>query len=138
MRIHKIKPQAGQESVWDYPRPPALEPFKGQVVIIYNGQTIIDTRAAYRLLETSHPPTYYLPINEFRPGVLKGATRNSFCEYKGRASYYHIEVQGKIALDAAWQYPQAASKYSMIKDHVAVYAHMMDACFVNQVKVQAH
>jgi len=65
MNIKKIKPLPGQESVWDYPRPPAIEPFKGHLRIVFQGEIIVDTNKAYRILETSHPPSYYLPLADF-------------------------------------------------------------------------
>jgi uncharacterized protein (DUF427 family) len=137
MHIKKIKPKAGQESVWDYPRPPKLEPFQGNIRIIFNNVTILQTTSAYRVLETSHPPSYYLPTGHFAPGVLRPSLGHSMCEYKGRASYLGISVNGKIAKKAAWTYPEPRPSFSPIKDHVAVYAHMMDACYVNGEKVQA-
>lgn len=137
MAIKKIKPKRGQESVWDYPRPPRLERFNGEIRIVFNKVTILEATAGYRVLETSHPPTYYLPVSSFKPGILRPADGSSMCEYKGRAQYYDIMVDGKKAIKAAWQYPDAKGQFEPIRGCVAVYAHMMDACFVNGEKVNA-
>lgn len=125
------------ESVWDYPRPPAIEEFKGSIEIIFNGEPIVRTDRAFRILETSHPPTYYILISSFKQGVLQSTEKSSFCEFKGRASYFDVVVGDKLARNAAWYYPEPQRRYSSIKNCVAVYAHAMDACFVNDEKVQS-
>ncbi|MEQ8238361.1 MAG: DUF427 domain-containing protein [Cyclobacteriaceae bacterium] len=137
MNIKKIKPLPGQESVWDYPRPPAIEPFSGHLRIIFQGEIIVDTNKAFRVLETSHPPSYYLPIADFKSGTLRKIAGSSYCEWKGMAEYYEIEVNGMKAKKCAWGYPNPNIKFAAIKDHVSVYAHMMEACYVNDEKVQA-
>jgi uncharacterized protein (DUF427 family) len=137
MRIKKIKPRPGQESVWDYPRPPRLERFNGDIHIVYKQQTIVETSEAYRIIETSHPPTYYLPISHFVQNVLEPTSGSSMCEYKGRAQYYDVVVGDKTAVKSAWQYPEAKGQFAPIRDCVAVYAHLMDACYVNKEKVSA-
>lgn len=137
MKIKRIKPGPGQESVWDYPRPPAIEPFKGHLRIVFAGEVIVDTNRAFRVLETSHPPTYYLPIEDFKEGVLFPAQRTSFCEFKGMARYYDIKSDLQGVPQAAWGYPKAKDRFEPIRNCVSVYAHLMDACFVNGEKVQA-
>lgn len=137
MKIKKIKPGLGQESVWDYPRPPAIEPFKGHLRIIFAGEVIVDTNRAFRVLETSHPPTYYLPIDDFKEGVLFPAQKTSFCEFKGMASYYDIKSDLQGVPQAAWGYPKADGRFEPIKGCVSVYAHVMEACYVNDEKVKA-
>ncbi len=137
LKIKKEKPRAGQESVWDYPRPPALQAFKGHLRIVFGGEVIADTRNAYRVLETSHPPTYYLPIEDFKPGVLFPSQRTSFCEFKGKATYYNIKSKRSGVPQAAWGYPQPAGGFEPIRNCVSVYAHLMDACYVNDELVQA-
>jgi len=133
----RVKPKPGQESVWDYPRPPRLEKFNGHISILFNDQTILDTNRAFRVLETSHPPTYYLPIADFKQGVLQPVAKKSFCEFKGMASYWDLVCQGRTAKQAAWGYANPNHRYKALIDTVSVYAHMMDACFVNDEKVQA-
>ena len=123
--------------MWDYPRPPKLESFNGHIRIIFNQQIILDTNKAFRVLETSHPPTYYLPVSDFRAGVLQPAAKTSFCEFKGLATYWDIAVNGRVSLQAAWGYSNPTKDYSKLKDTVSVYAHLVDECFVNDEKVQA-
>lgn len=137
MSIKRIKPKAGQESVWDYPRPPRLESFNGHIRIVFNSEIILDTHDAYRILETSHPPTYYVPVAQFREGVLSINQSTSFCEFKGMATYYDIVVNRKTAEKAAWHYPNPNKAYLALKDHVSVYAHLMDTCLVNDEVVDA-
>ncbi len=136
MRAKRIKPGPGQESVWDYPRPPRLEPFSGHIRIVFNGRVICDTHQSYRILETSHPPTYYLPLSSFESGVLVETDGQSFCEFKGMAHYYNIAVGGAVTNRCAWGYASPNLPYSDLKDTVAVYAHLMEACFVNDEQVQ--
>lgn len=134
--MKRIKPKEGQESVWDYPRPPILESFSGHIRISFGGSTILDTNSAFRVLETSHPPTYYLPIIDFKADVLVPNSRTSFCEFKGAASYFDIQLDDVLAAEAAWYYPNAAGVFAPVKACVSVYAHLMEACFVNDERVQ--
>jgi uncharacterized protein (DUF427 family) len=120
----------GQESVWDYPRPPRLERVPERLRIVLDGETIADTTEGWRVLETSHPPTYYLPPEAFRPGSLAPAVGGSLCEWKGRAVYYDVVGPRRRAARAAWAYPDPTPPFAAIAGHVAVYAGPMDACFV--------
>jgi len=86
IRPKPVKPGPGQESAWDYPRPPRLEPFAGAITVELGGQTIASTNHAWRALETSHPPTYYLPREAFAEGVLRETSGSSWCEWKGKAT----------------------------------------------------
>ena len=131
-----IKPVQGQESVWDYPRPPRLEQINKHIQIIFNGQLLADTRHVYRVLETSHPPVYYLPLDGIRTEFLKPATGGSCCEWKGQATYYDVVVGGKAANLAGWTYPQPTPAFAPIKEHVAFYAWAMDKCLVDGETVQ--
>jgi uncharacterized protein (DUF427 family) len=118
------------ENVWDYPRPPALEPVTKPVRIIFAGITIAETSAAYRVLETSHPPVYYLPPAAFLANTLVPAPGGSFCEWKGRAVYWTIQAGGQSAEAAGWSYPDPTTRFLPIRDHIAVYAGKMDSCAV--------
>jgi uncharacterized protein (DUF427 family) len=124
------------ERVCDYPRPPRIETVSRQVRILFAGETIADTRAALRVLETFHPPTYYLPPSAFRPGVLVPASGSSFCEWKGHARYWSAAAAGRIAERAGWSYPNPTSGFAALRDHVAVYAAAMEACFVGAQRVR--
>lgn len=131
-----IKLKHGQESVWDYPRPPRLEKTDKQIQIFFNGQLLADTRRAYRVLETSHPPVYYLPLDDIHTDYLAVAEGVSWCEWKGQAVYYDVVVGAKIAANTAWSYPRPTPAFAPIKDHVAFYARAMDACLVDGEKVR--
>ncbi len=133
----RIAPGPGQESVWDYPRPPRLEDSPKRIQIVFGGVTVADTRAAKRVLETSHPPVYYIPLGDIRQEHLSRTARSSYCEWKGEAAYYTVSVGDKEAPDAAWYYPSPTPGFAAIKDHVAFYPSRMDACFVDGERVRA-
>ncbi len=131
IRPQRIPPGPGQESVWDYPRPPRLEDTPRHIQIVFNGVTIADTRRAKRILETSHPPTYYLPPEDVRTEYLKPAPGRSFCEWKGTAGYYTVAVGDRQAVRAAWYYAEPSARYPGLKGYIAFYVAPMDACFVD-------
>jgi uncharacterized protein (DUF427 family) len=118
------------ENVWDYPRPPRIEAVRERVRIVLGGEVVADTAAAWRVLETSHPPTYYLPPDAFAPGALRPSARRSMCEWKGVAEYWTVAGGGRVERDAGWSYPDPPPEYAALRDHVAVYAGRMDACTV--------
>jgi uncharacterized protein (DUF427 family) len=130
-------PEEGQESVWDYPRPPRLEAFEKAISVEFGGETIAKTTHAQRVLETSHPPTYYLPLEAVREGVLLPTDNTTFCEWKGVARYFHVTVGKFKAENAAWAYHRPTAAFDAIRDHVAFYAHLMDACYVEAERVQS-
>lgn len=127
--------RSGQESVWDYPRPPRLEISGKQIQIIFNNVIIADTNKAYRVLETSHPPVYYLPPQDVKFEYLQSTSQKSFCEWKGWAKYYTLIVGDKEAINVAWYYPEPTSDFAAIRDYIAFYPGPMDACYVNGEKV---
>lgn len=124
-------PAPGQESVWAYPRPPRIEPVDRRVVIRLGGEVIVDTHDVVRVLETSHPPVYYLPIPAFADGALAPAEGSSFCEFKGSARYFDVRGGGTVARRAAWGYPHPSDGFESLAGRVAVYARPMDACEVD-------
>ena len=124
-------PGAGQESVWDYPRPPRIEPVAARITIRLGGEIIADTRSAVRVLETSHPPVFYLPIADFTPDALTAGAGSSFCEFKGAAWYLDVRGGGEIRHAAAWNYPHPSPGFEALADRVAVYAQQMDECTVD-------
>jgi len=121
--------------VADFPRPPAIEPVPLPVRIVLGGETVAITGAAWRILETYHPPTYYLPAECFAAGALIAGPRTSFCEWKGLAHYFAVQAGGRKEADAAWGYANPTPGYEVLRDHVAVYAGCMDACFVGGEQV---
>jgi uncharacterized protein (DUF427 family) len=134
-RPERIEPEPGQESVWDYPRPPRLEDSSKRIRVVFNGVTIADTRRAKRILETSHPPVYYVPHEDVRMDLLAPARGTTYCEWKGAASYCALTVDGKMVERAAWRYPQPNARYAAIKDYIAFYPGKMDSCYVNDERV---
>jgi len=133
----RIVPGPGQESVWDYPRPPRVEWAGEHVVIRLGGGVIADTTAALRVLETSHPPVYYLPRSSFVEGALSPALGTSLCEFKGQAEYVDLQGGGAAAPRAGWFYRKPWSGYESLEDHVAVYPGEMDSCTVDDELVRA-
>jgi uncharacterized protein (DUF427 family) len=121
---------AGQESVWDYPRPPRLEREPRRIRVTFAGEVVADTTAAYRVLETSHPPTYYLPPGDIALDALVPADGASVCEWKGVACYWTVRAAGREAPRAAWSYPDPTPAFSDLADHVAFYCPAMDGCEV--------
>ncbi|TQV77607.1 DUF427 domain-containing protein [Exilibacterium tricleocarpae] len=126
-----------RENVWDYPRPAICEPFKGALTVKHDGLILARTTHAYRTLETSHPPTYYFPPQDVNMDILKENDHQTFCEWKGIASYFDLQINGKVIMRGAWTYQQPSSTFSAIKDHVSFYASKVDACFVNEEQVIA-
>lgn len=131
----RVEPGPGQESVWDYPRPPRVEDTSRHIRVVFNGVTIAETRRAKRVLETSHPPVYYIPFADVRMVHLVETSDSSWCEWKGRARYYSVVVDGKRAERVAWSYPQPREGFGAIEDHLAFYAGPMDACTVDGQRV---
>ena len=125
-----------KESVWDYPRPPRVEPEARRVRIELGGETIAESDRALRVLETASPPTVYVPRADVRDGVLSRPTgHNSFCEWKGRAGYLHAVAGGKRAEHAAWFYAEPREGFEALRDHVAFYAGRVDAAYLDDEPV---
>jgi len=126
----------GQESVWTCPRPAIAEPSGRHIRIEHRGKVVADTRGGVRALETSHPPSWYLPTAAIAPGLLRSPERRSFCEWKGQAAYWHLEVGGVVLRDVAWSYPDPTPAFAILHDHVAFYAAPLDLCTVDGEPVQ--
>ena len=126
----------GMESVWDYPRPPALERVHRRIRVVFGDEIIADTTNAYRVLETSHPPNYYLPRTDIRCGSLVRVDRRSFCEWKGTAHYFDVVGGSRVEASAAWGYDRPNAAFAPIAGHVAFYASAMDACYVDDEQVE--
>ena len=121
----------GQESVWAYPRPPRFEPVTNHLVVVLAGETIAETTNGLRVLETSHPPNYYFPPDDVRPGALEPAKGASFCEWKGRAHYYLVRAGDRVEHEAAWGYERPSPAFARLAGYIAFYASRMDACYVD-------
>lgn len=118
------------ESVWDYPRPPRVEPVSSHIEVTHAGVTLVSTNASVRVLETSHPPTYYLPMSDFTEGVLVAVDGNTFCEFKGVASYFDLVVGDQRIERAAWSYENPSPGFESLAGKVALYASRVDECRV--------
>ncbi len=131
MNMQRQEPREGQELVWDYPRPPRLEPTTRHIWVVLNGETIANTRRALRVLETSHPPVYYIPQEDIQMAYVTQTPRKTFCEFKGAASYWTVKVGERVVENAAWSYANPLPGYEAMRDHLAFYASRVDACYVD-------
>lgn len=139
MRPQRIVPGPGQESVWDYPRPPAVVPSSEHVRVVHHGIVIADTTAAIRILETSQPPGYYIPPADVAMEHLRAGTTRTFCEWKGVAEYWTVQVLGAPTLvDAGWSYASPVPAYVAITGHVGFYPQRVDECWVDDERVEAN
>jgi len=125
------------ESVWDYPRPPRLEESGESVEVVLGGATVATTAASWRVLETSHPPTYYLPRDAFVTGVLREVGGSTWCEWKGQASYFDLVSGNVVATRAAWTYVTPTAGFEAIADAIAVMPGLVDRCTVDGETVVA-
>jgi uncharacterized protein (DUF427 family) len=129
--VERVEPGPGQESVWDYPRPPRVERSPKRVEVAFGGIVLADTTAAWRVLETSHPPIYYIPPGDIRMERLVESPRTSYCEWKGSARYVDVRVGDRVAEGAGWFYPKPTQRFEPIRDFVAFYPALMDVCRVD-------
>ncbi len=132
----RVEPGPGRESVWDYPRPPRVETSTRRVEVTFAGRCIASSTRTLRVLETSHPPVYYVPPADVAREHLEHCDRVTFCEFKGRAEYWTVRVGDAVATAAAWSYPDPSPGYEPIRHHVAFYPGAMDECTVDGEVVQ--
>lgn len=121
----------GQVSVWSFPRPAIVEACPARIVIEHRGEAIADTTASVRTLETSHPPSYYIPPGDIAPGVLRRAAGSSFCEWKGHAVYWDVVIGDLVLPKVGWSYPDPTPSFAALRDHIAFYAAPFDRCTVD-------
>jgi len=130
--MQRVKPRRGQESVWDYPRPPHLEATERRIRITHSGVLVADTTRAWRVLETSHPPAYFIPPTDVRTEHLAcDPEASSFCEWKGRAVYYDLVFPHERVPRVAFAYPRPTRRFAPIAGHLAFYASPLDECMVD-------
>ena len=130
--MRKVQPRPGQESAWDYPRPPRLERTGRRIRIEHRNETLADTTRAWRVLETSHPPVYYVPSKDVRMDLLtRNPSGTSFCEWKGAAVYYDVVAGSDLVSRVAFSYEDPTSAFEPIAGHVAFYAGRLDRCTVD-------
>lgn len=135
-RISRIEPGPGQESVWDYPRPPRLERTERLVRVVFAGQVLAESRRAFRLLETSHPPNIYVPPEDVDFRWLEPSPTRTFCEWKGEARYLSAVVGDRRVEDVAWYYPNPAAGYAELAGYVSFYPGRLDACYLDEERVK--
>lgn len=126
---------SARESVWDYPRPPRLEPTPKRIRVEFAGVVLADTRSAFRVLETSHPPVYYVPPKDVAMRYLVETPGQSHCEWKGTAGYFSVVVGTARLEKVAWFYADPTPAFRPIRDHIAFYPGPMDGCFVDGERV---
>ena len=131
-----IAPGPGQESVWDYPRPPVIMDDVRLVQIRLNDVLIAESRASRRVLETASPPTFYLPPESMQVNCLRAETHSSFCEWKGRATYFSVCLGGQCSEHAAWAYPEPLHEFAAIRNYLAFYPDRLE-CYVDGERVRA-
>jgi uncharacterized protein (DUF427 family) len=136
VRPQRIEPGPGQESVWDYPRPPALDPVTSHVRVVHRGVTIADTRRAVRVLETSQPPAFYMPPADIALSHLFRTKHRSYCEWKGAATYWAVQVGNDVTADAAWSYETPDRAFRAIAGYLAFYAQQLDECWVDDERAR--
>jgi uncharacterized protein (DUF427 family) len=124
------------ESVWDYPRPPRVEAFTGLIEIRHGGYVVAKSSSTYRVLETSHPPVFYIPPADIKMELMSKTGRTSVCEFKGTAVYFDLVMPGLQIENVAWSYENPRRGYEVIKDHLAFYPSKLDACFVDGERVK--
>jgi uncharacterized protein (DUF427 family) len=134
---HSGSTSNGQESVWDYPRPPRVEPDNRRVIVTFGGEIIANTERAYRVLETSHPPVFYIPPEDVRVELLDANGEQTWCEFKGDAHYYDIAVGDRRNLSVAWCYPEPREGFEPIQYAIAFYPDRVDSCTVDGEVVRA-
>ncbi|WP_329019174.1 DUF427 domain-containing protein [Streptomyces sp. NBC_01601] len=130
-------PPPRTESVWDYPRPPAIRSDSRRVRVEWAGTKVADTRRALRVLEISHPPVFYLPPEDVRTDLLLPAQGSTWCEWKGRAVYWDLAIGPDVRMRAAWSYPDPTAGYERLTDHFAFYPTRVDRCTVDGEVVRA-
>ena len=133
--VRRIEPGPGQESVWDYPRPPRMEATSARVKVVHRGLVVADTTAAVRVLETSQAPAYYLPPADVRTDLLVASAASSWCEWKGRAVYWSLSLGGEVVPDVAWSYPDPTPPFAAIAGYCSFYAQRVDECWVDDERV---
>ena len=136
--IHRIEPGPGQESVWDYPRPPALESVEAEILVRHQGQVIARSAHTWRVLETSHPPVYYIPQADIRMDLFtQDPDKQTYCEWKGHAVYWDLSLGGQVIRSVAWSYPDPVERFEKIRGYLAFYSSKVHECYVAGERVKA-
>jgi len=130
-----ITPGPGQESIWDYPRPPKVELFTKKIRVEFADKVIAETNKSYKVMETSSPPCYYIAQDDINMDCLFKSAYKTLCEWKGSARYWSIRIGDKISKNAGWSYPKPWEGFEDIKDYIAFFAGRVDGCYIGDEKV---
>ncbi len=136
IRPNPITPKPGQESVWEYPRPAILQDTDKHLKVICKGIVLAETTRGKRVLETSHPPTYYFPPEDIKLEHLIATHKKNICEWKGAYQYYDIKIGDQLIKYAAWRYFNPTPNFLPIQEYYGFIAALMDACYVNDELVK--
>lgn len=131
------EPGPGQESVWDFPRPPRIEPERRLVRVVHRDAVVAESRSALRILETAGAPTLYVPETDVDSERLAPGGASSACEWKGRARHFDVRVGDEIARDAAWAYPDPYPEFEAVRGWLSFHPGRLDACWLDDVRVTA-
>ena len=134
--VDVVSPGPGQESIWDYPRPPKVELFTGRISVIFADVTIAVTSKSYKVMETASPPCYYISQGDINMEYLFRSPHSSLCEWKGMANYWSVRVRDKVSENAGWSYEAPWDGFEIIKDCIAFYAGRVDECYIDDEKVK--
>jgi uncharacterized protein (DUF427 family) len=127
-------PPPPPESVWDYPRPPRIEVNHLPLRVVHEGRVLARSSGGYRVLETSHPPTYYIPPEDVEWERLEKSRTRTLCEFKGQAHYWSLRTDEGLVADVCWAYP--SPRDPRLKDHVSFYAGRVEECWVDGERVR--
>lgn len=130
-----VSPGPGQQSVWDFPRPPALERVLDRVRVEFAGECVADTEQAIRVCETASPPTYYIPLTDVASEFLRTEAGSTYCEWKGAATYHSLIVGEQHAPQCAWSYATPNVEYEVLQGAIAFYPGRVDRCLVGTMEV---
>lgn len=136
MAVNRVLPGPGQESVWDYPRPPRVELSSRSVRVEFAGELIAQSMRSHRVLETSHPPSWYVPRQDVRFEFFTRTAKRSYCEWKGVATYYSLSLGGQQLDNIAWSYEDPTPAFGAIRDSFSFYPNVLD-CFIDEKRVLA-
>ena len=127
------------ESVWDFPRPPALDQVEWRIRVVHGGATVVDAPRAVRVLETSQAPAYYVSDEFIDDRYLRRVGQRTMCEWKGAAAYADVVVDGAPPAErACWTYPEPTAAFAPLSGHWAFYAQAVDECWVDDERVASN
>lgn len=137
VKVRRIEPGPGQESVWDYPRPPRIELSRRVARVVFSGLAVARSIRALKVLETAGAPTYYIPAEDLQTEFLQPSeVPSTWCEWKGNATYFDLRVGDAVAHAAAWTYLEPEPEFEGLKDHYSFYPARLEACYLDHELVR--